>query len=176
MIMFEFVSFDRADLEKAIKNKNYRWIKGAAMNAMWNDPAFEYGELYELLEILKKEKEKDKDFDIFEEEQKLSYEKRLERSLWDRGYFVELTYWFRENFALSRIPYIEEVGKAISKKSPEQDQQIDAQKEDHASTKNSDSEIKRQETTKQNFHKPGMVIAAIILVILLVLLLKNLFK
>ena len=55
----------------------------------------------------------DKVPEIFEEEVKLDYEERLDRSAWDKRYFTKLTYWFQENFAKSRVGYIKEVGMAV---------------------------------------------------------------
>ena len=78
---------------------------------MWNDPTFAYGETDKLMAVLKKELPQ-----IFVQEKKLEYEEHLERSLWNNDYFTDLTYWFRENFALSRIPYIKKWEKPYIKK------------------------------------------------------------
>ena len=171
------VTFDEKDLDRAIdarKEKNDRndlWIKGTVMNTMWNDPTFEHGETNRLLEILKQRVP-----DIFEDEKNMPGEKKIDDpALWNEDYFAELTYWFRENFALSRIKHIREVGKAVHKKSVEQTPESNDQKKETA--KKVEEQKKKSKTGEvKNFHKPGMMIAAIILVILLVLLLKNLFK
>lgn len=82
------------------------------MNGMWNDPTFEHGETDMMIKILKQ-----KCPDIFEDEKNMPGEKKIDDpALWNEDYFAELTYWFRENFALSRIPYIKEVGRAVHKK------------------------------------------------------------
>lgn len=101
------------DLKKAIDNKDYLWIKGTMMNSMWNDPTFEHGEFDKLLSICKKYVPQ-----IFEQEKKVPSEEQehLEQSKWTNDYFVGLTYYFRENPALSRIPYIKKVGKYVYSK------------------------------------------------------------
>ena len=83
------------------------------MNSMWNDPTFIHGETDTMLKILKQECP-----DIFEDEKDMPGEKKIDDpTLWNEDYFALLTYWFRENFALSRIPYIKKVGKAVHKRS-----------------------------------------------------------
>ena len=101
------------DLKKAIDNKDYLWIKGTMMNVMWNDPAFEHGEFDKLLSICKKYVPQ-----IFQQEKKIPSEEQehLDQSKWTNDYFVSLTYYFRENPALSRIPFIKKVGKYVSSK------------------------------------------------------------
>lgn len=96
------------DLKKAIDDKNYMWIRGTMMNSMWNDPTFEHGEFDKLVSICKKYMPK-----IFEQEKKVPSEEHFEQSKWTKEYFVDLTYYFRENPALSRIPYIKKVGKYV---------------------------------------------------------------
>lgn len=39
----------------------------------------------------------------------------MERSAWDKRYFMKLTYWFQEKFAKSRVQYVGEVGKIVHK-------------------------------------------------------------
>lgn len=104
-----FISFDENKFRQAIKEKDFIRLKSNTVSTMLNDPAFAKGETMQVIEILRKEVP-----EIFEEEIDLGYEERLEPSQWDKRYFTKLTYWFEENFALSRIAYIEEVGKAIT--------------------------------------------------------------
>ena len=169
-----FVSFEenelKNELKKAKETNDFSWIKAAAINTMWNDPTFVHGETDELMAVLKKELPQ-----IFVKEKKLEYEEHLERPLWNKDYFTDLTYWFRENFAEERIPYIKEVGRAVYKKDVEQTTESNDQKKKMVK-KAEEQKEKSKAGGAENFHKPGMVIAAIILVILLVLLLKNLFK
>lgn len=96
------------DLEKAIGNKNYQWLRGTIMNTMWNDPTFAHGETDKLINILKKLVP-----DLFEQEKKVPSEEHFDQSKWDKDYFIDLTYYFRENPSLSRIPYIKKVGKYV---------------------------------------------------------------
>lgn len=171
------VTFDEKDLEKAIKEDNQDnrlWLKVTAMNTMWNDPTFEYGETEKLLKRLK-----DEIPEIFEEEKQLPYEKKLDRSLWDEDYFAKVTYWFKENFAESRIPYIKEVGRAVYKQKEEnrngapnkETKKVQSSTLSKASKKHSQEQ---KETV--NFHLTGMILAVIILVIILILLIRNLIK
>lgn len=80
---------------------------------MWNDPTFTHGETDKLINILKKETPK-----LFEQEKKVPSEEKepLDQSKWSKNYFTDLTYYFRENPALSRIPFIKKVGKYVSGK------------------------------------------------------------
>lgn len=171
------VTFDEKDLDRAINerkekdDRNDLWIKGTTMNTMWNDPTFEHGETDMLLKILKQRVP-----DIFEDEKDMPGEKKIDDpTLWNEDYFALLTYWFRENFALSRLEHIKEVGKAVHKKSVEQTSASNEEKKKMAKNVEEQKE-KSKAGGAENFRKPGMVLAAIILVILLVLLLKNLFK
>lgn len=104
-----FTSFDENKFRQAIKEKDFIRLKTNTVSAILQDPAFAKGETMQVIEILKKEVP-----EIFEEEIDLGYEERLEASQWDKRYFTKLTYWLEENFAISRIAYIEEVGKAIT--------------------------------------------------------------
>ena len=108
-----FVSFESSELEKAIRNNDEYWLKAAILNTMWNDPTFTHGETDKLINILKKETPK-----LFEQEKKVPSEEKepLDQSKWSKNYFTDLTYYFRENPALSRIPFIKKVGKYISGK------------------------------------------------------------
>ena len=87
------------------------WILGTMMNIMWNDPTFEYGEFDKLTTICKKYIP-----EVFKKEKRLSFEKRIDQSMWNEDYFAITTNWFRENPALSRIPYIKKVGKYVYSK------------------------------------------------------------
>lgn len=109
-----FTSFNENDFEEAINKKDYLWLKACVARSMLNDPTFERGETKEILDVLK-----EKVPEIFEEEIKLDFEERLERSAWDKRYFTGLVYCFQENFAESRIAYIQEVGKVVHKDTAE---------------------------------------------------------
>lgn len=104
-----FTSFDENKFRQAIKEKDFIRLKTNTVSAILQDPSFAKGEAMQVIEILKKEVP-----EIFEEEIDLGYEERLEPAQWDKRYFTKLTYWLEENFAISRIAYIEEVGKAIT--------------------------------------------------------------
>lgn len=167
--MIMFVSFEESELENAISKKDYYWLKAAALNTMWNDPTFEHGETEALLEILKKRVP-----EIFEEEKKVPSEEHLERSLWDKGYFSDLTYYFRENFAESRLAHIKEVGKAVYQKSEKKQAEKENPKTPVAPKKEKTESINQEKPG--NFHLSGMIVAVIILVIVLILLIRNLIK
>ena len=104
-----FTSFDENKFRQAIKEKDFIRLKTNTVSAILQDPSFAKGEAMQVIEILKKEVP-----EIFEEEIDLGYEERLEPAQWDKRYFTKLTYWLEENFAISRIAYIEEVGKAVT--------------------------------------------------------------
>ena len=158
------VTFEEKDLDRAInerKEKNDRndlWIKGTVMNSIWNDPTFEHGETDRLLEILKQRVP-----DIFEDEKDMPGEKKIDDPvLWSEDYFAELTYWFRENFALSRIGHIREVGKAVHKKSVEQTPESNDQKKE--TTEKAEEQKKKSKTGEvENFQKPGMILVSCII-------------
>ena len=160
-----FVSFEESELKKAIETKDYLWLKAATINTMWNDPMFEHGETDALINVLKKQVP-----EIFVSEKKLPYEEHLERSLWNKDYFTDLTYWFRENFAESRIPYIKEVGKAVHKK-PAKNKDVEKPK-----AGNKEKKMESKSAPNGNFRIARMIVAVVILVIILVLLVKNIFK
>ncbi len=105
-----FTSFNEQEFWQAIRNKEYGTLKTNTVSAILNDPTFDRGEAGQVLDILKKNCE-----EIFEKEVHLDYEERLEPNQWDKRYFTKLTYWFQENFAESRVPYIEKVGKTVHK-------------------------------------------------------------
>ena len=105
-------TYEGKQLKEAIDSKNYLWLSVTMMNVMWNDPTFEHGEFDKLLSICKKYIP-----EVFKKEKQLSYEKKiLDSSLWNEDYFAKVTYWFKENPALSRIPYIKKVGKYVYSK------------------------------------------------------------
>lgn len=108
-----FHSFSEADFWKEIEEKDFLSLKVDTRSAMQTDPTFSGHEVDDVLDVLKKRVP-----EIFEEEVTLSYEERLDRSKWDKPYFTKLTFWFQENFALTRIPHIKEVGRAVYKDLP----------------------------------------------------------
>ncbi len=105
-----FTSFDEKTFWKAVEEKDYVCLKVNTVSSMLDDPTFARGETMKVLEILD-----DKVPEIFEDEIRLDYEERLDRSAWDKRYFTKLTYWFQENFAKSRVAYIKEVGSVVHK-------------------------------------------------------------
>lgn len=105
-----FYSFNEADFWKEIEEKDLLSLKVDTRSAMLNDPTFSGHEVDDVLAVLKERVP-----EIFEEEITLPYEERLDRSKWDRPYFTKLTFRFQENFALTRIPHIKEVGKEVYK-------------------------------------------------------------
>lgn len=166
-----FTSFDENAFMKAIEEKNYLRLKVDTVSSMLNDPTFERGETDKVLKILD-----EKVPEIFEDEVKLDYEERLERSEWDKRYFTKLTYWFQENFAKSRVQYIKEVGNAVHKDTAQKyrdslnNQSISPQKN---VTKNP---IKAPAEKIKKFPIWGIVTAAAALVLVVVLLVKVLLK
>lgn len=110
-----FTSIDENAFRQAIKNKDYLALKVSTVSTMLDDPTFERGETMKVVQILKEQVP-----EIFEEEVKLDYEERLKKSEWDKRYFTKLTYWFQENFALSRINYIKEVGSVVHRDTAQQ--------------------------------------------------------
>lgn len=105
-----FHSFSEADFWKEIEEKDFLSLKVDTRSAMQTDPTFSGHEVDDVLAVLKERVP-----EIFEEEVRLSYEERLDRSKWDKTYFTKLTFWFQENFALDRIEHIKEVGRAVYK-------------------------------------------------------------
>ena len=110
-----FTSIDENAFRQAIKDKDYLALKVSTVSTMLDDPTFERGETTKVVQILKEQVP-----EIFEEEVKLDYEERLEKSAWDKRYFTKLTYWFQENFALSRIEHIKEVGRVVHRDTAQQ--------------------------------------------------------
>lgn len=111
---FTFKSIDENTFRQAIRDKDYLALKVSTVSTMLDDPTFERGETMKAIQILK-----DQVPEIFEDEVKLDYEERLEKSAWDKRYFTKLTYWFQENFAISRISYIREVGRVVHRDTAE---------------------------------------------------------
>ena len=103
-----FTSIDENTFRQAIRDKDYLALKVSTVSTMLDDPTFERGETVKAIQILKEQVP-----EIFEDEVKLDYEERLEKSEWNKRCFTKLTYWFQENFAISRISYIREVGRVV---------------------------------------------------------------
>lgn len=173
-----FTFFKKEDFEEAINKKDYLWLKACVARSMLNDPTFERGETKEILNVLK-----EKIPEIFEEEIKLDFEERLERSAWDKRYFTGLTYCLQENFAESRIAYIQEVGKVVHKDTAEvyrksMKEPVPLPKQSHS--KNPQSTLKKPTPKKHqhsrdkgsNFPLAGTIIAAVVLTGVVVLLIK----
>lgn len=110
-----FTSIDENAFRQAIRDKDYLALKVSTVSTMLDDPTFERGETMKVVQILKEQVP-----EIFEDEVKLDYEERLEKSAWDKRYFTKLTYWFQENFAISRINYIREVGSVVHRDTAQQ--------------------------------------------------------
>lgn len=108
----KFISFNTEKFYDAIKNKNYQVLKTNAYSTLMNDV---YGseEFDKVINILKKEIP-----NIFEPYEKADYEFHTSnRKEWTQGYYAKLGYYFQNNFALSRIPELKEVGNFV-KNSP----------------------------------------------------------
>ena len=103
-----FTTIEENAFRQAIRDRDYFALKISTVSTMRGDPTFERGETIKAIQILKEQVP-----EIFEDEVKLDYEERLEKSAWDKRYFTKLTYWFQENFAISRINYIREVGRVV---------------------------------------------------------------
>lgn len=110
-----FTSINENAFRQAIRDKDYLALKVSTVSTMLDDPTFERGETMKVIQMLKEQVP-----EIFEEEVKLDYEERLEKSAWDKRYFTKLTYWFQENFAISRINYIREVGSVVHRDTAQQ--------------------------------------------------------
>lgn len=110
-----FTSIDENAFRQAIRDKDYLALKVNTVSTMLDDPTFERGETKKIVQILKEQVP-----EIFEDEVTLDYEERLDKSAWDKRYFTKLTYWFQENFALSRIDYIKEVGSVVHRDTAQQ--------------------------------------------------------
>lgn len=104
----KFEAFDAEQLWKAIKDKDYLWLKVSFVSTMRQDPTFDRGDNDILIKIFDKEVP-----EIWENEEKLGYEEILDEKDWDKQYFTKLTYRMQKNFAKSRLPYIRKVGKVV---------------------------------------------------------------
>lgn len=103
-----FEAFSREQLWKAIKDKDYLRLKVYFMHSMLQDPTFDRGDNDILIKIFDKEVP-----EIWENEEELGFEEKLDEKDWDKRYFTKLAYWMQENFAKSRLPYIRKVGKVV---------------------------------------------------------------
>lgn len=109
----KFISFNTERFYDAIKNKDYKVLKTNAYSALMMELGYGTGEFDRVINILKKEIP-----DIFEPYEKGDYEFHTSnRKEWTQSYYVKLAYYFQQNFALSRIPELKEVGNFI-KNSP----------------------------------------------------------
>ena len=105
----KFISFNPERFYDAIKNKNYKVLKTNTYSALMMELGYGTGEFDRVINILKKEIP-----DIFEPYEKADYEFHTSnRKEWTYSYYVKLAYYFQQNFALSRIPEIKEVGNFI---------------------------------------------------------------
>ena len=109
----KFISFNTERFYDAIKNKDYKVLKTNTYSTLMNELGYGHGEFDKVINIFKKEIP-----DIFEPYEKGDYEFHTSnRKEWTQSYYVKLAYYFQENFALSRIPELKEVGNFI-KNSP----------------------------------------------------------
>lgn len=104
----KFEAFDAEEFWKAIKDKDYLYLKVSFVFSMRQDPTFDRGDNDILIKIFDKEVP-----EIWENEKDLGYEERLDEKDWDKQYFTRLTYRMQKNFAKSRLPYIRKVGKVV---------------------------------------------------------------
>lgn len=159
-----FTSFDENTFNEAIKNKDYLTLKVNTVSAILNDPTFSRGEARQVIAILKKYVP-----DIFEDEARLEYEERIiDKKNWDKRYFTKLTYWLQENFALTRIDYIEEVGKAVHGDTEEkyrESMKIESMKNTSVSKKRNNNKI-----DSHSFLIVGVIVAVVALVIVILII------
>lgn len=193
-----FTSIDENTFRQAIRDKDYLALKVSTVSTILDDPTFERGETMKVVQILKEQVP-----DIFEKEVKLDYEERLEEKAWDKRYFTKLTYWFQENFALSRIDYIRKVGRVVHRDTAQQYKQSMAmdktippeanpsitsnrssgraktkrttenELKSSYSTSNKSKPTEKREASKENFPAAGVIVAVIALVLLGILLFKR---
>lgn len=104
----KFEAFDTEKFWESIKDKNYLRLKVNFVSSMLQDPTFDRGDNDILVKIFDKEVP-----EIWENEEELDYEEKLDEKDWDERYFTNLTYYMQKNFAKSRIPYIKKVGKVV---------------------------------------------------------------
>lgn len=104
-------AFNIEDFKEALKTKNYLRLKVNTVSTLLNDPTQSHGEMKTVISLLKKYTP-----EIFEKYEKLGFEKeKLPRDKWDKDYYTGLIYYFQKNFAVERLPYILEVGRAVHK-------------------------------------------------------------
>lgn len=161
-----FRAFDENAFWQAVKEKNFLRLKVNTASAMLDDPTFERGEAEQVLKILE-----EKVPEIFEDYVVESYEQRLNPEEWDKRYFTKLVYWFQENFAKERVPYIKEVGQVVHRDTAEQYKRSMMQEE---TPKVRSKETKAQRAENGNFPIAKAVLAVVALVIVVRLLFKAL--
>lgn len=150
-----FTSIDENAFRQAIKDKDYLALKVSTVSTMLDDPTFERGETMKVVQILKEQVP-----EIFEDEVTLEYEERLDKSEWDKRYFTKLTYWFQENFALSRIGYIKEVGSVVHRDTAKQYNQSMAMNKPNAPKSIEPARDARRVTEKTKVATPKMASSA----------------
>lgn len=151
-----FRAFDENAFWQAVKEKNFLRLKVNTASAMLDDPTFERGEAEQVLKILE-----EKVPEIFEDYVVESYEQRLNPEEWDKRYFTKLVYWFQENFAKERVPYIKEVGQVVHRDTAEQYKRSMMQEE---TPKVRSKETKAQRVENGNFPIAKAVLAVVALV------------
>lgn len=106
--MYRF--FHDEEFNQWLAEKDYSSIKTAVVNVIKNDPSFATGEFDKVIAVLKQQCP-----DIFENYQLQEGEEVFDSVVekWNHDYFITLTFWFRENFALSRRANIEQVGQKL---------------------------------------------------------------
>jgi len=161
-----FTAFDEKAFWQAVKEKDFLCLKVNAASAMLDDPTFERGEAEQVLKILE-----EKVPEIFEDYVVESYEQRLNPEEWDKRYFTKLVYWFQENFAKERVPYIKEVGQVVHRDTAEQYKRSMMQEE---TPKVRSKETKAQRVENGNFPIAKAVLAVVALVIVVRVLFKAL--
>ena len=105
-----YLYFHDHEFEQWLSEKDYSSLKTAVINVIRNDPTFSSGEFDKVIAVLEQRCP-----EIFEEYQLQNGEEVFDTSekAWSNKYFRSLTFWFRENFALSRRTNIEKVGKKL---------------------------------------------------------------
>ena len=161
-----FRAFDENAFWQAVKEKNFLRLKVNTASAMLDDPTFERGEAEQVLKILE-----EKVPEIFEDYVVESYEQRLNPEEWDKRYFTKLVYWFQENFAKERVPYIKEVGQVVHRDTAEQYKRSMMQE---GTPKVRSKETKAQRVENGNFPIAKAVLAVVALVIVVRVLFKAL--
>lgn len=105
-----YLYFHDHEFEQWLLEKDYSSLKTAVINVIRNDPTFSSGEFDKVIAVLEQRCP-----EIFDEYQLQNGEEAFDASgkAWSNEYFRSLTFWFRENFALSRKANIEKVGKKL---------------------------------------------------------------